>query len=153
NVAFLLTFILSAIAAHALVYSLTRRHEVALIGGLVFGFHPFRVAHFPQIQVMASFWMPLALLGLHEYVTTKKARWLWTSAFAWLMQALSNGYYLVFFPVLVGLWLSWFALSRRTARTVAGIIGAWAVASVPLVPLFWTYRRIHMAYGFQRGIG
>jgi ABC-type tungstate transport system substrate-binding protein len=153
NVAFLLTFVLSAVAAHGLVFSLTGRHEVAVIGGLVFGLHPFRVAHFPQIQVMTSYWMPLALLGLHQYVMQKKAVWIWISAVAWLMQALSNGYYLLFFPVLVCLWLLWFALSRRTIRTLAAIIGAWAVASIPLIPLLWQYRRIHTAYGFQRGIG
>ena len=105
NVAFLLTFPLSALAAHALVFRLTGRHDAAVIAGLVYGFNPFRIAHFPQIQVMTSYWMPLALLGLHEYVAGTAARWLWLSAGAWLMQALSNGYYLLFFPVLVGLWL------------------------------------------------
>ena len=80
---------------------MTGRHDAALIAGLIYGFNPFRIAHFPQIQVMTSYWMPLALLGLHGYVDTRKTRWLCVFAVAWLMQALSNGYYLVFFPVLV----------------------------------------------------
>ena len=63
NVAFLLTFPLSALAAHALVSRLTGRHDAAVIAGLVYGFNPFRIAHFPQIQVMTSYWMPLSLLG------------------------------------------------------------------------------------------
>ena len=153
NVAFLLTFPLSALAAHALVFRLSGRHDASLIGGLVYGFHPFRIAHFPQIQVMTSYWMPVALLGLHEYLTKKKTRWLWISAGAWLMQALSNGYYLLFFPVLVGVWLAWFVLSRANLRALAAIVGAWAVASLPLVPLLWTYRQIHSAYGFRRDLG
>jgi F5/8 type C domain len=70
-----------------------------------------------------------------------------------LMQALSNGYYLIFFPVLAALWMLWFTLSRTRVRMMAAIIGAWAVASLPLVPLLWTYRRILTEYGFQRGIG
>ncbi len=46
----LLTFPLSALAAHALVYRLTEgRHTAAFVGGLVYGFNPFRIAHFPQI--------------------------------------------------------------------------------------------------------
>ena len=69
------------------------------------------------------------------------------------MQALSNGYYLLFFPVLIGLWLAWFALSRAFARRLMVIIGAWIVASLPLVPLLWGYRRIHAAFNFQRGAG
>jgi F5/8 type C domain len=153
NVAFLLTFPLSALAAHALVLRLSGRHDAAVIAGLVYGFNPFRVAHFPQIQVMTSYWMPLALLGLHEYVTSRKARWLAIFAGAWLMQALSNGYYLLFFPVLLGLWIGWFACSRATVRPLAAIIAAWVVASLPLIPILWTYRRIHAAFGFQRYVG
>jgi hypothetical protein len=152
NVAFLLTFPLSALAAHALVFRLSGRHDAALIGGLVYGFNPFRVAHLPHIQVMTSYWMPLALLGLHEYVTNRKTRWLWIFAGAWLMQALSNGYYLLFFPVLLGLWMVWFAWSRTTARPLAAIIAAWVLASLPLLPMLWTYRRIHAGFGFQRSV-
>jgi hypothetical protein len=153
NVAFLLTFPLSALAAHALAFRLTGRHDAGVIAGLVFGFTPFRIAHFPQIQVMTSYWMPIALLGLHEYLTNGKVRWLVVFAAAWLMQALSNGYYLLFFPVLIGLWLAWFALSRAHARRLMIIVGAWIVASLPLVPLLWGYRRIHAAFSFQRGVG
>jgi hypothetical protein len=153
NVAFLLTFPLSALTAHALVFRLSGRHDAALIGGLVYGFNPFRVAHFPQIQVMTSYWMPLALLGLHEYVTTRKARWLCVFAGAWVMQALSNGYYLLFFPVLLGLWMVWFAWSRTTVRPLAAITAAWFLASLPLLPILWTYRRIHTDFGFQRHVG
>jgi hypothetical protein len=150
NVAFLVTFPLSAIGAHALVYRLTGRHDAGVIAGLVYGFNPFRTAHFPQIQVMASYWMPLALLGLHGYVDTRKSRWLCVFAVAWLMQALSNGYYLLFFPVLVGMWMLWFA--RSPIRTFAAITLAAVVGSLPLVPLLWTYRRIHSALNFQRGL-
>src|ERR1700682_3060024 len=47
----------------------------------------------------------------------------------------------------------WFACSRATVRPLAAIIVTWAVASVPLIPILWTYRRIHTAFGFERGIG
>ena len=153
NVAFLLTFPLSALAAHALVHRLTGRHHAALIAGLVYGFNPFRIAHFPQIQVMTSYWMPLALLGLHAYVVRHERRWLVLFGCAWLMQALSNGYYMLFFPVLLGLWTLWFALSRPTVRTAGAILVTWAIASLPLIPLLWSYRRIHLAYSFQRDPG
>jgi hypothetical protein len=150
NVAFLVTFPLSALAAHALVRRLTGRHDAGVIAGLVYGFHPFRVAHFPQIQVMTSYWMPLGLLALHAYLEKRKLRWLVAFAVAWLMQALSNGYYLLFFPVLVGIWMLWFAARRPNWRAFAAIATAFVVASLPLVPLLWVYRRIHNENGFQR---
>ena len=97
--------------------------------------------------------MPLALLGLHAYVVGHQRRWLVLFGGAWLMQALSNGYYMLFFPVLLGLWILWFAFSRSTVRGLAEIIAAWAIASLPLVPLLWSYRRIHSAFSFQRNLG
>lgn len=150
NVAFLLTFPLSALAAHALAHRLTNRHDAALVAGLVYGFSPFRIAHFPQIQVLTSYWMPLALVGLHGYVTERRRRWLWLFAAAWLMQALSNGYYLLFFPVLVALWLFWFVGTWEQVRTLGGVLIAWGVACVPLVPLLLGYERVHAAYGLTR---
>src|SRR6185503_13331166 len=150
---FLLTFPLSALAAHALAFRLTGRHDAGVISGLVYGFNPFRTAHFPQLQMMTSYWMPLALLALHEYVESRNGRWLWVFGIAWLMQALSNGYYLLFFPVLLGLWMAWFTLSRATIRTFAAVAAAFVIASLPLIPLLWTYRRIHASFDFQRDLG
>lgn len=153
DVAFFLTFPLSALAAHVLVYRLTRRHDAGVIAGLVYGFAPFRVAHFPQIQVLTSYWMPLALVGLHAYVASRKPRWLLLFGVSWLMQALSNGYYLLFFPVLLGCWIAWFVIARDNVRTAAAVIAAWFVASLPLIPLLWSYRRIHAGFGFTRDVG
>ena len=153
NIIFFLSFPLSALAAHALVFTLTRRHDAAAIAGLVFGFNPYRIAHLPQIQLLVAFWMPVALVALHLYITRREARWLIVFGAAWLLQALSNGYYLVFFPVLLGLWALWFAGIRDRARPFAAIAGAWAIASLPLVPLLLKYRQIHQLYGMQRDFG
>jgi hypothetical protein len=132
------------------VWRLTGRHDAGVIAGLIYGFHPFRVAHFPQIQVMTSYWMPVALLALHAYLGSRKTRWLAVFALAWLMQGLSNGYYLLFFPVLVALWMLWFAASPRDWRACAAIAAAFVIGSLPLIPLLWGYRRIHSAFNFQR---
>ena len=71
---FLLTFPLSAIGAYLLGYELTKRHDAAFIAGLLFGFAPYRIAHLPQIQSLASFPMPFALLGLHRYLADDPRR-------------------------------------------------------------------------------
>src|SRR5439155_5657345 len=96
-------------AAHALVFRLTGRHDAGAIAGLIYGFNPFRTAHFPQIQGMTSYWMPIALLGLHGYVESRRPTWLAVFGGAWLMHAYSNGYYLLFFPVLIAFWVLWYA--------------------------------------------
>ena len=77
NVVFLLMFPLSAIGAYLLTLELTKRHDAAFIAGLLFGFAPYRIAHLPQIQSLASFPAPFALLGLHRYLArAPAAKWL-----------------------------------------------------------------------------
>jgi F5/8 type C domain len=151
NVVFLLTFPLCGLGAFLLVRALIARDDAAFIAGLLFGFAPYRIAHLPQIQCLAAFPIPFALLGLHQYVRDQRARWLVLFGVAWLLQAMCNGYYMLFFAVVIGLWLLWFATLRP--RVFAGILATWVVASLPLAPLLWQYRAIHDGFGFARDFG
>jgi F5/8 type C domain len=153
NVMFLLSFPLSALAAHALGHTLTGRHDAAAIAGLAFGFNPYRMSQISHLQMLWAFWMPMALLALHRYVRGGGRRWLVLFGAAWLGEALANGYYLMFFPVLIALWLLWFVEPSSTPRRLAPVIAAWALASVPLLPFLWTYYRVHQHFNAVRGIG
>jgi len=152
NLAFLLTFVLSATGAYALGFTLTKRHDAAFLAGLVYGFAPYRMAQFPHIQVLASFWMPLALVGLHKYVEDRRPRWLALFGGAVLLQGLTNGYYLLFFPILLGLWLLWFLPRDRRVATLAAIGGTFVAASLPIVPFLLHYRDVHERFGLRRGV-
>ena len=152
NVVFLLTFLFSAFGAYLLGYELTRRHDAAFIAGLLFGFAPYRIAHLPQIQSLASFPMPFALLGLHRYLQAPQPKWLALFAAGWLLQGLCNGYYLLFFSVFVGLWILWFASPWRHPRTFLSVSAAWALAALPMLPLLLRYRSVHTYFGFTRDL-
>jgi F5/8 type C domain-containing protein len=149
NVVFLLTFTLSAFAGYLLCRHLTGRRDAAFLGGLAFGFAPYRVSQLAHLQVLASFWMPVALLGLHRFVRGDGWRWLALFAVAWLMQALTNGYYMAFFSVLVAFWIAWFVPWRRW-KTALAIVSALLIAFAALLPVLVRYRQVHEALGFRR---
>jgi F5/8 type C domain len=153
NIVFLLTFPLCAFGAYLLARELTGREDAAFIAGLLFGFAPYRIAHLPQIQCLAAFPMPFALLGLHRYLRDPRKRWLALFGAGWLLQAACNGYYMLFFAVVVGAWMIWFATPVPAWRTFAAILAAWVVASLPLAPLLLQYRTIHEGFGFTRDFG
>ena len=168
NVVFLLTFPLSAIGAYLLVLELTHRRDAAFIAGMLFGFAPYRIAHLPQIQSLASFPMPFAILGLHLYlrpstsaqgvpseVEGRDPRPWWLALFAggWFLQGICNGYYLLFFSVFVGLWILWFAAPWSRPREFLAIMTAWGIAAVAILPLLLRYRAIHASFGFARDFG
>jgi len=152
NLALLLSFVLSAFCAALLVRRLTGRCDAALLAGLAFGFAPYRISQISHLQVLVSWWMPLALVALHEYVDRGRSRWLALFGASWLLQALSNGYYLFFFSVLLPLWLVWF-VPLRERKKWAAILAAWALAAAPLVPVLLTYADVQRRQGLTRNLG
>ena len=157
NAALILSFALSGFFAFVLVRRLAGRGcdgASAAIGaccaGLAYGFGPYRAGQLAHLQVLTSQWMPLALLAMHAYLDDGKRRWLALFAGAWLVQALSNGYYLLFFPVLIALWLAWFVDWPRAYPRGLALAATWAAASIPLVPILLKYDDIHRALGLSR---
>jgi len=55
NLVFLATFPLCALAANALAFTLTKRHDAALISGLAYGFNPYRMAHLAHLELLAAY--------------------------------------------------------------------------------------------------
>ena len=152
NLATLLTYPLSALAMYALVFRLTRSVAGAFIAGLAFGFAPYRVSQLPHVQMLAAFWAPLALLGLHAYIETRRRRWLVLYGTTWMLQGAANGYALVFFSVLIALWVVWFVVLRWDWRACVGIAAATFVGAVPLVPILYEYIVVHARHGFERSL-
>ena len=150
NLVVLLTFPLCAAAMYALVFRLTRSTPAAFIAGLAFAFAPYRISQLPHVQMLATFWAPLALLGLHGYTESRRVRWLALYGGAWMLQGAANGYALVFFSVVVGLWVVWFVVARREWKALLAIGVTTAIASVPLVPIIYKYMAVHSFHGFER---
>ena len=155
NLAVLSSFALSGFFAYLLAYRLTRSTAAAWCAGLAFAFSPYRAGQLSHLQVLTAQWMPLMLLGLHEYMAAPRHRVGWLALFgaAWLLQALSNGYFMLFLPALLVPWLAWFVDWRRNPRACLSIVAAWAIASLPLLPILFKYRETHAALGLARSLG
>jgi hypothetical protein len=179
NLTLLLSYPLSALAMYALVWRLTRSSSAAFVSGLAFAFAPYRTSQLPHIQMLAMFWAPLALLGLHAFADhqsqgqgetarhgrgsaeprwsrlRKHGRWGWLALFAvcWALQGAANGYMLVYFSVLVAGWVLWFLIARGRWRDAALVAVAGAVAALPLVPILYRYFTAQRRLGLSRNLG
>jgi hypothetical protein len=152
NLLELASITLNGVAAFALVRELTGSWIGAFVGGLAFAFAPYVGEHAAtHVQMLVSFGMPFALLGLHRYVKDGKRRHLAWFALGWLDALLSNAYTLVFFPILVALWALWF-FRRADARRWMALAAAAIVVTLPVVPLLRGYQVRQAAYGFVRGL-
>ncbi len=107
NAVFVATFPLCGIAMYLLAKELTGRTDAAALAGLSFMLAPYRATQLSHVQVLAYFWTPIVLLGLHRYLRDARARWLVLFGGAWLGQALANGYAMFHTSVLVAPWTIW----------------------------------------------
>jgi hypothetical protein len=150
NISFLASFALSGWFTYLLVYRLTGSIAAAIVAGIAYGFAPFRAGQLAHLQVLTSQWLPLQILAMHAYLTDRRRRWLVVCGGAWLLQGLSNGYYLLFAPVLTVLWIAWFPRWRRDTRSGLELAAAWGTASLLFVPFLLKYREVHGALGLTR---
>ena len=149
NIALLATFPLSAIAAQWLAWTITRRHDAAIVCGLAYGFCPYRVAHLQHIELLSGFGMPIALAALHRYRDTDNPRWLAVFGGAIVLQGLLCSYYVLFLFLLVPFWTAWF-IGWREPRRVGAIAAVSAAAAAAMLPIAIGYQRIHTWYGLHR---
>jgi len=152
NVAFFLSFVLSALSAYYLAFTISRRHDCAFVAGLAYAFAPYRMAQFAHVQVLSAYWVPIALAALHRYFADPRTRWLMLFALAWFMQAMACGQYLFYLSVLVALWLLWFVSGPGSWRALVRLGIAWTIAAALLAPLMYGYWKFQRAYGFRREI-
>lgn len=154
NISFFLAFVLCGLSAYYLGYVLTRSHGAAFVAGLAFAFAPYRMSQLAHIQVLSSYWMPLSLAGLHQYLESpeRRVRYLVLFAGAWMMQALACGYYLFFLTVLIGLWVLWFAFRPGGLKDVLKISGALAAAALLMSPVLYGYWSISRAHNLRRSL-
>ena len=76
NVMFVLEPVLNGLSAYWLCITLSGRRDAALVGALAFAFAPYHASQLSHLQTEATFFMPVALVGLHRYWTSGAWRWL-----------------------------------------------------------------------------
>jgi hypothetical protein len=146
NVAFIGSYVLAGTGMYLLARDLCGRRDAAVLASLVFAFGPYRAGHVSHLQVLFSGWMPIALWRLHRYFAAPSWRRLVAFAAAYVLQALSNGYYLFFLALPVAI-ISGYELFRRRREwkplavqlgTAAMLIGA---AIAPFALAYMELRR------------
>jgi len=113
NTLFLATFVLSGFAMYLLVRDLTEQPFAAFAAGLIYAYVPYRIDQLSHLQVLSSYWMPLALMGLRRFFVARSPLALAGGTAAFVLQGLSCGYYLLFFAPFVAAYSIYEILRRR----------------------------------------
>ncbi len=131
NLIFIATFSLNALAMYLLVVEWTDSPPAALVGGLIFGFWPDVVSQASRPNLIAIFWLPLALLFLKRTMDRGRIMDAVLMAFFVAMIGITRWQLLIMAMPILGLFVVYqitvdhSLLTQRTATRLglAGLLG------------------------------
>lgn len=152
NLALIVGYAFSAYGVYVLARLVTRRVAPSILAGILFAFGSFMVSHVQHIQIVWSGWLPLLLAAVLAYWRAPGGRQAALLGAAFLMNGLTNVYWLMYGGVLLLVTVAFLALAepRRGRRFWLPLAGALAIASVLLVPLLLPYQIVADEYGMRR---
>ncbi len=151
NVALLLSFALSALGAYLLVVRLTRSWGAGVVAGLIFAFSSYRMTNLAQAQLLATQWMPFALLALHEMIHRGRLRHAALFALFFSLQALSSFYYGILLALAALAYGLWSVATGRRTPWLPFLSTVLAIAFL-LLPFALPYFRVQAEMGFERAL-
>ena len=152
NLVFLSGFALSGVGVALLVRRLTGHSGAAILSGIIFAFPPFRIDHYPHLQLQQTQFIPLALWAFHSLMDTGRLRdGVWLGVFT-AGQMLSCMYYGLFLIPYMTVVCGTILVANRTmprARLVALLVAA-AIVVVAMIPVGRAYVAARKVVG-ERG--
>ncbi|HYM22882.1 MAG TPA: hypothetical protein VEU08_06730 [Vicinamibacterales bacterium] len=145
NIVFLSGFIVSGVGVALLVRRLTERPAAGVLAGLVFAFLPYRIDHYPHLQLQQTQCLPFALWAFHRLLASGRLRDGILFGALTAGQVLSCMYYGLFlvpyFTVVCGTMLivRWMRNPLAARRTIAALAVSAAIAGATVFPVAKAY--------------
>jgi hypothetical protein len=155
NIALILGFAFSAYGAFVLARLITRSTAASVVAGIFFAFGSFKIAHIQHVQIVWGGWLPLLLAATLAYWRTPDVRRAVFVGAAFLMNGLTNIYWLMFggFALVVTIAFLALAQPRREREFWLRLGGALLIASLLLLPFLIPYAIVDSKYGTARTTG
>ena len=153
NLLFISTFVLSGLGMFLLMRQLTGNAVAGFVGGLLFAFAPYRLPQSSHLQVLSCQWMPFVLYGLTRYIDSRRQWPLAGGAVALVLQNLSSGYHLLYFPPFVVAYVLWEVARRHRWRDRAmwlGLVGAAVAVLLATAPFLLPYAEMRQLWNTLR---
>lgn len=152
NIALLFSFALSGFGAFVLARRFTASPWACFIAGIFFAFVSFKFDHLAHLQNIASGWLPLILAAMIDYWRNPTRRNAGLFAAAFVMNGLTNIYYMLFVSVAIAFSVLFLmtAAPRRDRGFWLRALGALAIAGIALLPFLLPYRAVSKMYNLKR---
>ncbi len=148
NLVLLSGFAISGVGVALLVRRLTDRAGPALVAGLIFAFLPFRIDHYPHMQLQQTQCLPFAMWAFHRFLDTRRMRdavWFGALTAGQMLSCMYYGLLLIpYLAVVCG------ALAVAHRARLAPLLVAAAIVAVAAYPVGKAYLGARKVVG-ERG--
>jgi hypothetical protein len=117
NLIFIAFFALNGFTMYLLARELTGSPPAAFIGGLVYGFYPYTLSHYDHPNMVVVCWLPLVLLYLRRTLERGRRRDALLTGLFLALTGLTRWHLLIMGGVIVGLYVLYYLLSKKSCRT------------------------------------
>lgn len=116
NFLILLCFTLCGYFTYLLVKYLSQSGIAGFIAGLIFATYSYFPSHYEHLNLLSAQWIPLTFLFLFKTADTKKMRYAVLSALFFVINALSEWYYLLMMGLFLAVFIFYKLIQSRTDR-------------------------------------
>ena len=149
-------YALDALAMYAAALTIMRSRPGALAAGAIYAFGALQLTHTNHLQLLAAWWLPLALLFAVRFARTRSWRsfgiavlLVWIQAVTAVQIGLNAALVVLAFGGLPALWM---VARDRDWRLALRLIGVTAAVSLPFLPIVLGYMAFAEAWRAQRDI-
>jgi hypothetical protein len=155
SVAMILGFAVSGYGAWVLARVVTASVPAALVAGIFHEFLSFRISHAAHVQIIWGGWLPLILAALIVFHRNPSRRNAFLLGAAFVMNGLTNIYYLMFagLAVVITIWMYAIVDGGMDRTYRRRLFAALIVAGLVLLPVLAPYAIVSQEYRMQRTIG
>lgn len=153
NLGVFATFVLNGLGMFLLLRAWKLNFWGALIGGTVFSFGSYHIAHFGHLNLLSTEWMPFTLLFFDRASKTPRVKYFFLFGLFFFLSATSS-FYFAFMTLILVLVYGCVVLAQdrsRWSRTVwARLTITTVVVFLLIVPFGFPYIELAQSFGLQR---
>lgn len=153
NLLLFFAYYMNAAAMFFLVRRLTRNDWAGAVSGVIFAFNSFQLQHVTHLQIVSSWFIPLAFIHLHEFIRGRRTKDAALFSLFFTLQGLTCVYHGLFFiSILAVLLPAAFLLHRSEFRLSAAVRFFSPLLPSALVLFLFSmpYFAMTRHFGFQR---